>query len=53
MYDGFAEWVYFAYWYSCIGKGLCRKFAQQAYFEGLNLVTVLSIKSVEEEEKIK
>ena len=30
----FAEWVDFAYWWSCIGKGLCLQPAQQACFEG-------------------
>ena len=32
-YDDFAEWVDFAYWWSCIGKGLRLQPAQQACFE--------------------
>ena len=31
-YGNFAEWVYFAYWWSCIGKGMRLQPAQQACF---------------------
>ena len=32
-YGDFAEWVDFAYWWSCIGKGLRLQPAQQACFK--------------------
>ena len=30
-YGNFAEWVDFAYWWCCIGKGLCLQPVQQGY----------------------
>ena len=34
-YGNFTEWVDFAYWQSCIGKGLRLQPAQQACFDNM------------------
>ena len=31
-YGGFAEWVGFAYWWSCIGKGMRLQAVQQLFY---------------------